>query len=1007
MAKLEMFVSSPGTGKTTACIDTFREAILRSKSGIDNHSYFVLPSREHADRIQHLVLKKDIPGLFNAHIISINDLAPRLFGSVGVMRPTDAIRGAVIRRILSGQTHSGAHFPYFDAVKDLRGFHDLLIDLVKEFTSSLLSIDAFEERSQALLGDGGFKAKFRDFSILLKNYEIEIKALGLQEAETSIDLMQSQALLAQKPDLVILDGFYHFNRSQQALLEVATSIASQVIVTLTLPDRGADSMLFEYPERTRLFLRRLGFQEIKAPFSRCYRTDNPELLHLQKQLFSLTPDVYPNPAISLEILEAPSVRTEIEMIARKIRQLYREQPYHYSDICVIFRTIGRYEKIVRSVFREYQVPVYIHERFRLVENGFVAVLCSFLRLLIEDWPRDDVFYILKSSFFRHRVGLEEIILLEAEAFRDNIVSGRESWRALSEKGSHSAISLLLEEFAAHEARILSARSIRELGHAIDQLLKMFDFGEPGSDPESEEEDGYAMGCLKSILQGARRYQESAENQKFSALEFIPELLESIERGLFSMVPEDKNRVQVYDAVMAMPKEFKVVFIAGLLEKSFPKIINEDPLFKDRERRVINGTDPVLEERSWRGGGERYFFYMAVSRAKEKLFFTYPAYDAEGRGQLRSFYISEIERCFAPKAITYTKKRLDEFLPTLSEVESVADVERVRADLRRMAGAPPRLPLGYFTDPRILENIARMKRVYSATKLETFATCSFKYFADRLLRLKKPLEGREAMEMGTLLHNTLEDYYRGLTDEDKTRENYLAAPEVVRERLFSLLESKAEASIFKNELPYRRYAYLSQMKEALSKYVAQEIVLAKARDLVPTHFELGFGAESGSDYDYLTVPMNHGFIRLTGKMDRVDLSRDGKRALVIDYKRSEREVSIPKKLEKGLELQLPIYLIAVEKLLGLRAMGAELRILKDEKKEGLYLSEYAKDLKVSEAQGVSEEKFRGILNNAEKQIRSIVERIEKGEIAVNSKTCRFCDFDPVCRFEKWKLVYAKN
>jgi len=72
MASLELLVSPPGTGKTSHCIDLFRQEILqpssakasedKSRGGIDSRSFFVLPSREHAERIQNLLLKKRRPG---------------------------------------------------------------------------------------------------------------------------------------------------------------------------------------------------------------------------------------------------------------------------------------------------------------------------------------------------------------------------------------------------------------------------------------------------------------------------------------------------------------------------------------------------------------------------------------------------------------------------------------------------------------------------------------------------------------------------------------------------------------------------------------------------------------------------------------------------------------------------------------------------------------------------------------------------------------------------------
>src|SRR3989338_9196459 len=100
MAVKELLVSPPGTGKTTHCIELFKQEILKSRAGIDSRAYFILPSREHADRIQNLVLRRDIPGLFNAHILTIGDLAEQIVDSASG-RPTEALRRSIIAEALA------------------------------------------------------------------------------------------------------------------------------------------------------------------------------------------------------------------------------------------------------------------------------------------------------------------------------------------------------------------------------------------------------------------------------------------------------------------------------------------------------------------------------------------------------------------------------------------------------------------------------------------------------------------------------------------------------------------------------------------------------------------------------------------------------------------------------------------------------------------------------------------------------------------------------------------
>ncbi len=292
MASLELLCSPPGTGKTSYCIEEFKKELLKSSpktpassggSGIDSRSFFILPSREHADRIQNLILKKDTPGLFNTHILTIHDFASRLlfFSPAAGLRPshhpTDAVRRGILRSILQDETLT---FGYFDKVRNVGGFQDLFLDAVKEFKSNLLSAEEFETRAQALLKDPVFRAKFRDFSIVLKNYDERLREKELSEPEEDIEALIRGKQNRRVAELVIFDGFYHFNRAQSALIRSIARWTRRAIVTLTLPKDAARANAFGYPEKTRVFLVSAGFSEKKGLFTKNHRTGDPALVHL-------------------------------------------------------------------------------------------------------------------------------------------------------------------------------------------------------------------------------------------------------------------------------------------------------------------------------------------------------------------------------------------------------------------------------------------------------------------------------------------------------------------------------------------------------------------------------------------------------------------------------------------------------------------------------------------------------------------------------------------------------
>ena len=1038
MALLELLTSSPGTGKTDYCIELFKSKILQSKSGIDSRSFFILPNREHAERIQNLILKKDVPGLFNAHILTINDFAARLLGATAGTPPTDTIRKGVLKDILEGKAMDSEplKFSYFDSVKELAGFHELLVDTLKEFKANLLTIKEFEKLSQKLLTMPAFRSKFRDFSVLVKNYEAGLKALDLSEPEDDIGRLLRQNPHGDPADLVIFDGFYDFTRAQRYLIRAIARWSSHTIVTLTMDARGsARRSVFEYPVRTRDFLLEAGFEEAKGLFKKNYRTQEPALLHLEKNIFSVKPAVYEDPQESLLILEASDIRGEIIQIAREIKRLYRETGAHYSDFCVILRSLSGYEKIIDAVFTDLGVPVYVHERKKLIEHGFTTLLYRLFRLFEENWKREDLFYLLKSSYLSENFDWKEVLSLESLAVRENVIEGKEKWIGLLR---HEAISpeakRMLQWALDLESDFLNVKDAREFSARLLAWVKCFHTPSltPRNIDEAVEQACYET--IESILQNLRRYYEKTRHRPFSALSFLRETRESFETALFSLKPKGKNRVQVYDVVMALPKEYKVVFMAGLLEKVFPQEIREDALFKDEERRVINQKGVVLEERQWRSAGERYFFYMGLARAKNRLYLSYPLNDSEGRPALPSFFVEEVKKCFHRLPVMVSGGEKQE--TTVERWETEEDVSKglaqilFRKDQLESASLAGLIPIlnewmceksfrevvrfglsdgkAVIRDPKVREFFKSISGPFSATRLETYATCAFKYFAGKVLFLEESLEGREAVVMGSMLHETLEEFYKGLSKEARSSGSFLEDEPGMKMKLRTILEKRMKEGLFRNEPLYRQRIYLDSMRNALDIFIKAERKLFHGRELVPTFFELAFGNGDKESLDSLKIEDPSGNILVQGKIDRIDVSKDGKKALVIDYKRSSREFRMNERLSEGLELQLPIYLLAVKRLLNLEPIGAELRILRDGGSEGFYTEVSGDVLKTVAARKLrSPEEFEHILSDTESLIRQYLKRLRAADVSVRSKTCRYCRYDSVCRFEKWRIIYSKN
>ena len=105
--------------------------------------------------------------------------------------------------------------------------------------------------------------------------------------------------------------------------------------------------------------------------------------------------------------------------------------------------------------------------------------------------------------------------------------------------------------------------------------------------------------------------------------------------------------------------------------------------------------------------------------------------------------------------------------------------------------------------------------------------------------------------------------------------------------------------------------------------------------------------------------------------------------------------------------MPIYWLAVERLLGFHVVAAEHRHLKDgNAPERIFRASDRTSLGMEKG-GWEEERIRLELENAEKRAGDAVRGLRQADIAVKPKTCEHCDYSPVCRFEKWKLIYQEN
>ena len=301
----------------------------------------------------------------------------------------------------------------------------------------------------------------------------------------------------------------------------------------------------------------------------------------------------------------------------------------------------------------------------------------------------------------------------------------------------------------------------------------------------------------------------------------------------------------------------------------------------------------------------------------------------------------------------------------------------------------------ITDPSARKILTERRR-FSASRLEKYVNCAFQYFSAYQLKLVEPAEGIENRELGNLLHEILDEYFKQLSEAELRSLEFWDSPDKVAAQLESRLETKFSSESFSYLPEWRRRLCQETLGKAVRSFAKQECGLRSKRSFIPRFFELDFGSGKKNAYPPLSWETAGEKWEIEGRMDRVDMAPDD-RALIIDYKLGGRDLAGD--LKKGLEIQLPLYLIAGEKVFGWRLAGAELRFLKKGKKAGIY-SESEKE-SLGNKRGQSETKWNEIINNASRSIDESLQRLKQADIAISPKSCKYCSYQPVCRFRKWE------
>jgi len=756
---------------------------------------------------------------------------------------------------------------------------------------------------------------------------------------------------------------------------------------------------------------------------------------------------------------------EVETIAKLIKYLsLKDGNTKLDKICVTFYRVEDYEHIIREIFPIYRIPANITTGYQLANSPVVVSILSLLEAVEGNFSRRDVLRAIKSPYLQFTSADGDKIddgNLISVARNLKIIDGADSWRRRI-KERLNALSEAIPDDESDGFR--ERREIMELEKAQKDINAFFNLLSPFTSQLtlnefktqllsiiqklkltrqilSDEKHVRAYGKFVGLLEALIGFLESQYGEEIRSLSFyLSQLKLAISQTTFNLREKPGYGVQIMPIIETKGLDFDVVILSGLVDGEFPLTFRPDVFLN--QKRAKKESDRLLED--------RFLFYQAISNYNKHLYLIYPRKDGETE-LVRSPFVDELCRIaeitegappgleevmfseesllkwYGAHADNLAPERLNasgQLTDKLGSIQHNIAVQNSRTSGR---GRMPEFEGSIFDALKDVNRVGLAKlrnKTYSASQLEIYGRCPFRYFAQRVLSLNSPMDVNEELahintlnyrEHGGLIHKVLYKFYSRRKDRKPISEcddgEFERAMDDISSAAYEEIDGLNLSGLFW-QVDTEKIVGGYGRKGILKTFLENE--RKKSLQVVPKHFEVRFGYVRESDGDAIhTEPVYIGNVMLRGIIDRVEIG-DGM-FVVADYKTGSSIPGIDDILA-GRSLQLPIYLNVLEHIFReqydkeLKGVAGVYYLLRDECKPRLGIGDKSHKGKAFVASASNAQllpnpnKNAGTLDEVVKQTidkaNSFVEAISRGEFPLTShqpeKVCGGCDFRLICR-----------
>ena len=556
----------------------------------------------------------------------------------------------------------------------------------------------------------------------------------------------------------------------------------------------------------------------KGPLQRLkgilFQRENPWTDH-----FGPAPEIKPEDyeGSDCKVILCPGEPREAREVARALFEEANRTNSNFSDCAVVLRDPKSYRKILPLAFASQGISLSKSIPGPLLETIEAKTFLLLLDCFLKDFPRDRVMDLLSCPSLRPAgFGLEpkewnpsywDVLSREARIVEGEMewINRITIWRVQKQKGNREE-----DEPEPFEKEMQSSMAFEKVLAWLFEAGREFEKAKGWPEKSAKllsrfkgfcypnEALKEVAGVLESFALLSQSFRLDLSAEDFRSL--LAALLEERKINSDSLKP---GGVQVVDLMQARGVPFDLLALPGLVEKSVPRLVRQDPLLLDDERTLLNANAEGAEipPKQYRTLEERLLFTLTIRSAKKAILLTAPHLNpSTGSPRTPSIYLFESAEAVLGKRVSrlgdapglvkvvrvndWIQKDFAhcadplETLLTAVELGRQGDLAAALAVARdkpfyfegrdllklrqaaRVFTAYDGMLSGEEARKRLEQNHSLKDKRLSASRLETFAACPLRYFYKYVLGLTVTREPEKVIELqasdrGNLMHDILE------------------------------------------------------------------------------------------------------------------------------------------------------------------------------------------------------------------------------------------------------------